>query len=191
MRYCLPSTSIVNAEPVPVSVLSRKTRNRTFEVGTWDHAAALARRRTSASHVFDRGMPPPPAIPMPRRATVPQLAMADLPTTSAPGKWRTVSLLALAELLAMSVWFSASAVVPQLKAEWGLTGAQQSWLTMSVQIGFVTGALLSAILNLADRIPAQRLIAGSAILAAAANVAIPLLGAGPASALVLRFLTGM
>ena len=106
-------------------------------------------------------------------------------------KWRTVGLLALAELLAMSVWFSASAVVPQLTSEWGLTGAQQSWLTMSVQVGFVTGALLSAVLNLADRLPAQRLVAGSAILAAAANAAIPLLDAGPGVALALRFLTGM
>jgi MFS family permease len=107
-----------------------------------------------------------------------------------PGKWRTVGLLALAELLAMSVWFSASAVVPQLTSEWGLSGAQQSWLTMSVQVGFVTGALLSAVLNLADRIPAQRLFAASAVLAAAANAAIPLLDA-PGAALVLRFLTGM
>ena len=106
-----------------------------------------------------------------------------------PGKWRTVGLLALAELLAMSVWFSASAVVPQLTAEWGLSGAQQSWLTMSVQVGFVTGALLSAVLNLADRLPAQRLVAASAVLAAAANAAIPFLDAGPAMA--FRFLTGM
>ena len=108
-----------------------------------------------------------------------------------PGKWRSVGLLALAELLAMSVWFSASAVVPQLTSEWGLTGGQQSWLTMSVQVGFVAGALLSAVLNLADRVPAQRLIAASAVLAAAANAAIPLLDAGPNAALGLRFLTGV
>jgi MFS family permease len=108
-----------------------------------------------------------------------------------PRKWRTVGLLALAELLAMSVWFSASAVVPQLTTEWSLTGAQQSWLTMSVQVGFVTGALLSAILNLADRVPTQRLVAGSAVLAGAANAAIPLLDAGPGAALALRFLTGV
>lgn len=107
------------------------------------------------------------------------------------GKWRTIALLALAELLAMSVWFSASAVVPQLTAEWGLSGAQQSWLTMSVQVGFVTGALLSAILNLADRLPAQRLFAVCAVLAAGANAAIPLLDAGPGLALGLRFLTGV
>jgi MFS family permease len=61
---------------------------------------------------------------------------------------------------------------------------------MSVQVGFVTGALLSAILNLADRLPAQRLFAASAVLAAVANAAIPLLIAGPSVSLGLRFLTG-
>lgn len=107
------------------------------------------------------------------------------------GKWRTISLLVIAELLAISVWFSASAVVPQLNAEWGLTGAKQSWLTMSVQIGFVVGALLSAVLNLADRLSAQRLVAISALAAAVCNAAIPLLGVGYAPTLALRFLTGM
>jgi hypothetical protein len=33
------------------------------------------------------------------------------------GKWRTVTLLALAELLAMSVWLSASVIEPQLTSE--------------------------------------------------------------------------
>lgn len=108
-----------------------------------------------------------------------------------PGKWRTISLLVIAELFAISVWFSASAVVPQLTAEWELSGAEQSWLTMSVQIGFVVGALLSAVLNLADRLSAQRLVAVSALAAAVFNAAIPLLDAGPAPALALRFLTGM
>jgi MFS family permease len=106
------------------------------------------------------------------------------------GKWRNVSLLALAALLGMSVWFSASAVVPQLTAEWKLSGALQSWLTTSVQLGFVAGALLSSILTLSDRLPAQRLLAVSALAAAAFNAAIPLLGLSPGPALVCRFLTG-
>jgi MFS family permease len=107
------------------------------------------------------------------------------------GKWRTLGFLTAAQLLAMSVWFSASAVVPQLTAEWSLSGALQSWLTMSVQIGFVIGALLSAVLNLADRLSAQRLVAVSALAAAVFNAAIPLLDAGPGPTLALRFLTGM
>lgn len=107
------------------------------------------------------------------------------------GKWPQVGLLAAAVLLAKTVWFSASAVVPQLTAEWGLSDGQRSWLTMSVQIGFVVGALISAVLTLSDRIPAHRLFAGSALAAAAANAAIPLLDAGPGLTLPLRFLTGM
>jgi MFS family permease len=106
-------------------------------------------------------------------------------------KWRNLTLLAAAELLAMALWFSASAVVPQLTAEWQLTDGQKAWMTMSVQIGFVAGALLSAVLNLADRVPVRRLFAISAIIGAAANAAIPLASDGPAAALLLRFLTGV
>jgi MFS family permease len=106
-------------------------------------------------------------------------------------KWQNLWLLALAELLAMSLWFSASAVVPQLTHEWGLTGGQQSWMTMSVQIGFVVGALLSAVLNLADRIAVQRLIACSALAGAVFNAAIALFVSRPEPAFVLRFLTGV
>src|SRR5207248_9456378 len=110
---------------------------------------------------------------------------------SPPRKWRNLALLAGAELLAMALWFSASAVVPQLTVEWQLTDSQKAWLTMSVQIGFVAGALLSAVLNLADRVQPQRLFAISAIVGAAANAAIPLVSDGPAVALGLRFLTGV
>ena len=41
----------------------------------------------------------------------------------------------------MSVWFSASAVVPELTQLWHLDDSGRAWLTMSVQIGFVVGAL--------------------------------------------------
>ncbi len=106
-------------------------------------------------------------------------------------KWRKLVLLALAELLGMAVWFSASAVVPALTAAWGLNDAGRAWLTMSVQLGFVVGALGSALLNLADRVPARRLFAASALLAALATASIPLLATGLTLALSLRFLTGL
>ncbi len=72
-------------------------------------------------------------------------------------KWQSLWLLCLAELLAMSLWFSVSAVLPQLTVEWELTAGLQSWMTISVQIGFAVGALLSAALNLADRMAVTRL----------------------------------
>ncbi len=107
------------------------------------------------------------------------------------GKWRNLSFLALGSLLAMTLWFSASAVVPQLTAEWDLTHAQRSWMTMSVQMGFVVGALLSAVLNLADRFSARYVFAVSALIGAFLNAAIPVLDQGPGATLVLRFLTGV
>lgn len=106
-------------------------------------------------------------------------------------KWRNIFWLSLAELLAMTLWFSASAVVPQLTTEWNLSASEQSWLTMSVQIGFVTGALLSSFLTLADRIPAHRLIAVSSIAGALCNAAIPMIHGGISSVLLLRFCTGV
>lgn len=106
-------------------------------------------------------------------------------------KWRTLILLAIAELLGMSVWFSASAVVPALARDWLLGDSGRAWLTMSVQIGFVVGAFASALLNLADRIPTTRLFPICALLAAAATAAIPLFASGLAVALPLRFLTGV
>ena len=99
-------------------------------------------------------------------------------------------LLSLAELLAMSVWFSASAVVPALALAWRLSASGQAWLTMSVQLGFVAGTLASAVLNLADRLSARRLFAVSSILAGAATLGVPLLAHGPAAALLLRFMAG-
>ncbi|MFQ5576974.1 MAG: MFS transporter, partial [Anaerolineae bacterium] len=106
-------------------------------------------------------------------------------------KWRTLLLLSLAELLAMAVWFSASAVVPALTQAWGLNDAGRAWLTMSVQIGFVAGAFGSAVFNLADRIPACRLFAAAAFLAALATALIPAAASGLALAIPLRVLTGV
>lgn len=106
-------------------------------------------------------------------------------------KWRTLGFIALAELLALAVWFSASSVVPALTATWNLDESGQAWLTMSVQIGFVVGSFGSAWFNLADRIPAQRFMAISALLAALATALIPVLAVNVEIALVLRFLTGV
>ncbi|HEY6040722.1 MAG TPA: MFS transporter [Anaerolineae bacterium] len=106
-------------------------------------------------------------------------------------KWRTLLLLSLAELLAMGVWFSASAVVPALTNDWTLDETGRAALTLSVQLGFVTGAFGSAVLNLADRIATRTLLTISTFLAALATALIPALANGLFLALPLRFLTGL
>jgi MFS family permease len=104
---------------------------------------------------------------------------------------RQLLLICAVEVLAMGLWFSASAVVPQLSDDWHLSDAGATWLTTSVQLGFVAGALSSAILNLPDRMSPVRLIGLAALAGAAANEAVALLAHGLALAIPLRFLTGV
>ncbi|HEX6941073.1 MAG TPA: MFS transporter, partial [Longimicrobiales bacterium] len=104
-------------------------------------------------------------------------------------RWRMLALLSAAVLLGMSLWFTASAVAPQLRVLWGLDAGQAAALTTVVQLGFVAGTAVAAALNLADLVPARPFFAGSALLGALAN-ALLIIAPGYGTALVLRFLTG-
>ncbi len=108
---------------------------------------------------------------------------------SAPGRWRVLALLSVAELLGMALWFSASAVSTPLAARWGLSPAEAGWLSTIVQLGFVAGTATSAVLNLADVAPARRLFALSAVAGALAN-ALLLAVPGYSAALASRFCVG-
>lgn len=116
---------------------------------------------------------------------------ANLNSKTMHGRWRTLALLSFAELLTMSLWFSASAVVPALRTEWNLSDASVSWLTIAVQLGFVCGTLLSAFLNLPDIINVRYLFALCAFAGAVANAAFGAYAHDANSAIVLRFLTGL
>lgn len=105
-------------------------------------------------------------------------------------KWQNLGAIATAELFAISLWFSASAVIPQLTQHWHLNGTQQAWMTMSVQLGFVAGTLVSALLNLPDRYDCRYLFCLSAVAGSSFTAAIPFLDVGFSSAIALRCLTG-
>lgn len=111
--------------------------------------------------------------------------------TAAFGRWRTLALLSAAELLGMSLWFSASAVIPILRSEWHLSEATASWMTIAVQLGFVCGTLLSAFLNLPDILSVRHLFALSAFGGALMNAVFASYARGATIAIVLRFLTGV
>jgi MFS family permease len=76
-----------------------------------------------------------------------------------------------------------------LEGRWDLTSNQVGWLTTLVQLGFVAGTILAAVLNLADVIPSRIYFSTSAVLAAAANALLAGVS-GYGGALILRFLTG-
>lgn len=110
-------------------------------------------------------------------------------TAGVRGQWRMLAILAIAELLGMSLWFAGSAVAPQLAERWSLSASETAWLSTSVQLGFVAGTAVAALLNLADTLSSRAYFAGAALAGAVANAAL-LVTPGYRSALALRFLTG-
>ncbi|MCM3903716.1 MAG: MFS transporter [Pyrinomonadaceae bacterium] len=108
-----------------------------------------------------------------------------------PQRWRILALVSIAELLAMSLWFSGSAVVPALRGEWNLSDSNANWLTIAVQLGFVCGTLLSAFLNLPDIISARYLVTLCALAGATTNAAFGYYAQSAELGITMRFLTGV
>ncbi|MGE0440991.1 MAG: MFS transporter [Gemmatimonadales bacterium] len=101
-----------------------------------------------------------------------------------------LALIAAAELLGMAGWFAGGAAAHELAARWQLSGVQVAGLTSAVQVGFVAGTLLAAVLNLPDLIPSRWYFAVSAVLAGAVNAGLLVVDSYPA-ALVTRFGLGL
>ncbi|MFO1282816.1 MAG: MFS transporter [Burkholderiales bacterium] len=107
------------------------------------------------------------------------------------GKTASIAIIAACELAAMSVWFSASAVVPQLVAQHRLSGLLQAALTSGVQLGFVAGCVASAVLSLADRLEPRRFFRAAALAGALANGLVLLVEPDSLAMPALRLATGM
>lgn len=105
-------------------------------------------------------------------------------------KWVALLFISISVLFALSLWFSATAVLPQLQKEWALTNTESASITTAVQIGFIIGALGIVWSNLADRLNNRVLFAISAVFGAVSNglfVSFSTFELG----LVFRFLTGV
>lgn len=105
------------------------------------------------------------------------------------GRLVPLLLLTAALVLGISTWFSATAVVPQLAEEWVLSATGKAWLTISVILGFVVGALFSSALNVADRVRPQVVMLVGAVGAGLANLGL-IWADGVATGILLRFVTG-
>jgi MFS family permease len=105
-------------------------------------------------------------------------------------RFRAIAIIALCQVAVMALWFSASAVVPALRAAGEIDARAASFFTSAVQAGFVAGTLTSAVLGLADRIDPRRFFMISGLVAAAANAAILLLEPASPAVVALRFVTG-
>lgn len=107
-----------------------------------------------------------------------------------PRRWRMLGWICAAELGALSLWFSATAVIPSLRTPW-MSPSAQAWLSMAVTLGFVVGTALSAVFTLSDWLGARRLFCAAAVGGALANAALLLWIDSLPAVLACRFLTGL
>ncbi|MGD9806746.1 MAG: MFS transporter [Hyphomicrobiaceae bacterium] len=105
-------------------------------------------------------------------------------------KLRSITVLLVCELAAMSLWFVSAATLPEMVREAGISSFRQAALSSAVQAGFVVGAVVSAGLGMADRFDPRRVFAISAILAALANALLLVVTPGGGMAIAARFATG-
>ncbi|MCH8816013.1 MAG: MFS transporter [Chloroflexi bacterium] len=85
---------------------------------------------------------------------------------------RMVALLAFSTLLAMSAWFSTSAVRPALSLDRGYTSAELTWMAVAVPAGFAVGTLVVAFLNLPDIFRPQRVFFAGTVGAAVSTISL-------------------
>ena len=99
-------------------------------------------------------------------------------------------VLVLAQFAGTSLWFAGNAVLADLQNQWGLADGALSAITSAVQLGFIAGTLVFAILALADRVRGNRLFFASSVPAAGCNAAVVALDGQLSALLALRFAVG-
>lgn len=102
---------------------------------------------------------------------------------------RMLGLVAAAEFLGLTMWFSATAVTTAIARDLSLDGGTAAWLTMAVQAGFVVGTLVSALTSLPDAVNARRLFALGCVTGAVANAGVTI-AQSAAAVVALRLATG-
>jgi MFS family permease len=106
-------------------------------------------------------------------------------------KLLSITLLVLAEIAGMSLWFASAAILPDMVRESGIDAVRQAMLSSGVQLGFVAGALAVAASGLADRFDPRRVFALCGVLAALCNAALLVAPIGGTMAILLRVSTGL
>ena len=103
---------------------------------------------------------------------------------------RVLPVIVLAQLLGTAPWFAVNAVMPDLQRAHGWAPGTVGSLTSALQLGFIAGTLVFALLALADRVSARLVFLSCALAAAGCTVAAAAAAPSFSSVLMWRVLTG-
>jgi MFS family permease len=103
---------------------------------------------------------------------------------------RVLPVIVLSQFLCTSLWFAGNAVLPDLVKQLNIAPGILAHLVSAVQLGFITGTFIFALLGIADRFMATRVFFICSILGALFNAGIIIIPANEAGLLAFRFFTG-
>jgi MFS family permease len=103
---------------------------------------------------------------------------------------KVLPITVIAQFLCTSLWFAGNAVMSDIIQQFQVSPSYLTYLTSTVQAGFISGTLLFAILGVADRFSPSKIFFICAIVAASFNLIIGFSGVHLMLLFVCRFLTG-
>ncbi len=124
------------------------------------------------------------------RARASAEASADLRRPHAVPR-RILPAITVSQFAGTSLWFAINAVLPDLERVVLLPASASGWLTAAVQVGFIVGTMLFALLSVADRFSPRKVFLACSLAGAALAVATALLPPRLDTLVLLRFATGI
>lgn len=112
------------------------------------------------------------------------------PTVDPAPPRHILPVIVLAQFACTSLWFAVNAVMPELQRDLSLPASSVGLLTSAIQLGFIAGTLVFAVLAIADRLRPTRVFLVCAVLGAGFNAAAAWTAPELPVLLLLRALTG-
>lgn len=106
---------------------------------------------------------------------------------NANGRW--LVLMCLCQVCIMLVFINYSAILPQLKLEWGMSNTRAGMIFSVYQLGYIASGVI--LTTLTDKINTRLIFVIAALWSATANLLFALYANDFTSAMILRCLTGL
>jgi MFS family permease len=103
---------------------------------------------------------------------------------------KVLPLLVISQFFCVSPWFAGNAILANLMKMLAIDASFLAHLTSAVQIGFIVGTLVFAMLSIADRFSPSLVFFTCSLLSAASNLGITIEQISPTGLLFSRLLTG-
>lgn len=104
---------------------------------------------------------------------------------------RILPTIVFAQFAGTSLWFAGNAILKELQTEWELPTDALATVTSSVQLGFIFGTFVFALLSIADRFKPSKVFLLCALIGSFLNVSLIFLPPSYFILLSARFLTGI